>query len=198
VIPRTTGSFTSTFMPDGGNITPLASFHGLHIDGLCRRTKSPGTGGGESGPRYGAEVTSAGFTLGGESESKIIVWTEAGDLSFRGANGPRKNVPAGQPNYGSDASGTPPFGKGAPNANNGMSRTTRDATNGEGEHMFVGATNEVPDEDHPTANGYPGFNSGAGFIGTSQGASAVGSMMTGFDVLGVGNQCVYAGVLTLL
>jgi hypothetical protein len=194
VLAPTTIPFTSGFQPDGGNVRNLITIGPIHIDGLCRKTTSPGTGHGKNGnPTYVAPF----LKIGGETESKVIVWTETGSLSFKGQVGPRVNIPPGPPDYG--IGDTRPGVAGDPVA-------------GEGDHMFAAASNENSDEiratDPETDNyanpnvrrllRYPGFNYGSGPIATSNGHLMIASMLTGFDSLGVYNECFFAGSVQVI
>jgi hypothetical protein len=83
---------------------------------------------------------------------------------------------------------------------------------GEGDHLFLAATNENidqvratdPEADNPNDPGvrklseYPAFNFGDGFIGTSDGHAVLADMVGGFDVLGVYGECVFGGVVRTL
>jgi hypothetical protein len=205
VIQRATVPLTSTFKVDGGNTKNLATVGPIHIDGLCRKTFSPGTGGGGAAgerfsqpPHYPAPFLPA--TNGGETEAKVMVWSESGSLSFKGQVGERINVPPGPPAYmvGDDTLGV---------------QQSVDPVAGEGDHMFVAASNENVDETRATdpqvddythlggarqLNRYPGFNSGSGPIATSTGHLLFANFIAGFDVFGVHNQCVFAGVIHVI
>jgi hypothetical protein len=200
VVPRTTIPLTSGFVVDGGNTQNLAQIGPIHIDGLCRQTFSPGTGGGgATGEKQGRTpfYPAPFLTTGGETEAKVIVWTETGSLSFKGQVGERINVPPGPPAYmvGDDTLG--------------MTKSV-DPVAGEGDHMFVAASNENTDETRATdpqvdnysqlngarqLNRYPGFNSGGGPIATSTGHLLFATFVAGFDVLGEYDKCVFAGVI---
>jgi hypothetical protein len=204
-------ALTNGFFTDGGNVENLATVGPVHIDALCRQTtgnvsatSGVGVGGGKGGsghntpPRYPAPW----LTSGGETEAQILVWTETGSLSFKGGVGPRVNIPPGPPNYnGPEASN-----------NHGVGD---DPVAGEGDHLFVAASNEETDEtrgtdpevdDYSQLNGammlnrYPGFASsssanGTGVITTSTGHFLIAEMLAGFDTLGVHNACVFSGVV---
>jgi hypothetical protein len=199
-IPLTTIPLTSDFKTDGGNVKNLVTIGPIHIDGLCRQTFSPGTGGGgATGEIHSSHPTylENGFMAnGGETEAKIIVWTESGSLSFRGQTGSRINVPPGPPAYmvGDDTLG--------------VKRTTTDPVAGEGQHQFLAASNENADEtrstdpevdDYSQLNGahqlnrYPAFNSAAGPIATSTGHVMFAHVLGGFDALGFYDECFFGG-----
>jgi hypothetical protein len=203
VVPRTTIPFTSGFQVEGGNVQNLVTVGPIHIDGLCRKTFSPGTGGGgatgefdsqsSSNPRYPAPFLPS---IGGETEAKIVVWSENGSLTFKGQAGPRINIPSGPPAY----------------ANDDTLRTTGsvDPVAGEGDHMFVGASNERANETRATdpqvqdqsnvgsarqLNRYPAFNTGSGPIATNTGHVLFATFLAGFDTFGIYDQCVFSGVV---
>jgi hypothetical protein len=202
-IPLTSIPLTSGFMTDGGNVQNLAVVGPVHVDGLCRKTFSPGTGGGgapgertsmsSSNPRYPAPFLPS---IGGETEAKVIVWTETGSLTMRGQVGPRINIPSGPPSYAAgDTVGA---------IRNG------DPVAGEGQHMFIAASNETADETRATdpqvqnqsnvgnarqLNRYPAFNTSGGLIATSDGQVMVAHMLAGFDALGVYDSCFFAGYI---
>jgi hypothetical protein len=200
VIPRTTIPFTSGFQPEGGNVQNLVTVGPIHVDGLCRQTYSPGTGGGgapgerDSGaPRYPAPFLPSSS---GETEAKIVVWSESGSLTFKGQAGPRLNIPSGPPAYANDDTlGT---------------QGSVDPVAGEGDHMFVGASNERVNETRATdpqvqdqsnvgsarqLNRYPAFNTGSGPIATSTGHVLFATFLAGFDTFGIYDQCVFSGVI---
>jgi hypothetical protein len=202
-IPMTSIPLTSGFMTDGGNVQNLALVGPVHVDGLCRKTFSPGTGGGGApgefthtssrNPRYPAPFLGS---IGGETEAKVIVWTETGSLSMRGQVGPRINIPPGPPSY-------------APGDTVGTIRSN-DPVAGEGDHMFIAASNETADETRATdpqvqdqsnvgnarkLGRYPAFNASGGLISTSNGQVMVAHMLAGFDALGVYDSCFFAGYI---
>jgi hypothetical protein len=194
VVPLTTIPLTSGFQQEGGNTQNLITVNGIHIDGLCRQTESPGTGG-----KHRASYQPTFFTTGGETEAKVMVWTETGSISFKGQVGERINVPPGPPNYFAPTY-TPPNSESDPVA-------------GEGDHMFVAASNENADEiratdpqvdDYTHLNGarqlnrFPGFNSGGGPIATSTGHLLFATFVAGFDTLGVYDKCVFEGVVHVI
>jgi hypothetical protein len=203
VIHRTVIPRTSNAQVDGGNIRNLAVVGGVHIDGLCRVTNSNGAGG--FNPNNGNDVNlwkadDPNFAPGGESEAKIIVWSETGTMSFKGDAGPRTNVPAGGPSFDS---GTPsdhePAGEqqnaSATNGEGGAGKGP-DPVQGEGEHMFAHSSNENGDENRPLDGTLPAFGYGAGWVATSGGTDLVLNAFAGLDVLGVGgNNCVFAGLV---
>jgi hypothetical protein len=198
-IPMTSIPLTSGFMTDGGNVQNLAVVGPVHVDGLCRQTSSNGAGtnpGGVGGssraPRYPAPF----LMTGGETEAKVIVWTETGSLTLRGQVGPRINIPSGPPNY------SPTEGA--------RGSATGDPVAGEGDHMFVAASNETANETRATdpqvqdqsnvgnarkLNRYPAFNTSGGLIATSNGQVMVAHMLAGFDALGVYDSCFFAGYI---
>ncbi len=200
VVPRTTIPLTGSTEVEGGNLRTLATVGPIHIEGLCRKTFTTGVGGGGApgeinshAPQYPAPY----LVTGGETEAKVIVWSETGSLSFKGQVGERINVPPGQPDYtiGNDTLGT---------------KHNTDPVAGEGDHMFVAASNENVDENRATdpqvdnysqlngatkLNRYPGFNSGAGPIATSTGHLLFANFIAGFDTFGEHDKCVFAGVI---
>lgn len=221
VVPRTPVQFAPGFMTDGGNVQNLAKIGPIHIDGLCRHTFSPGTGGGANGGP--TSNTAAPFlpNNGGESEAHIIVWTETGSLTFKGAHGHRENVPSGPPDYaGTTETVTSPnstpgridYGPGhnAGGSGNGTvaDQPIADPVTGEGQHLFLSASNENPDEtratdpaaDNPNDSGvrklseYPAFNGTDGVIATSEGHVVLANALAGMDVLGAYGECVFSGV----
>ncbi|HEV3228776.1 MAG TPA: hypothetical protein VGY97_04820 [Solirubrobacteraceae bacterium] len=222
VIPRTAIPFTTNFMSDGGNVQNLAKVGPIHIDALCRRTFAPGTGGGErqgSGQKNTTRYPDPRLPAnGGESEAQILVWTETGSVSFKGQVGPRSNIPAGPPDYTAET--TVNVGPGlVPNKKNAMTMKSPNTDNpvsdpvaGEGDHLFVAASNETVDENRatdPAADNpsnpsvrklteYPAFNFATGIIATSDGHMVKADLMGGFDVLGVYGECVFAGVVSQL
>jgi hypothetical protein len=198
-IPLKTIPLTTGFQTDGGNVQNLATIGPIHIDGLCRKTFAPGTGGGGApGERQGKLPTyPAPFiaTIGGETEAKVMVWTESGSLTFRGQTGSRINVPPGPPAYlaGDDTLGT---------------LGSVDPVTGEGQHQFLAASNEPADETRATdpqvqnyaqLHGarqlarYPAFNSAGGPIATSLGRVMVAHLLAGFDAVGTYNKCFFGG-----
>ena len=200
-VPRTAVPFSDCCKPDGGNVVPLAQVGPIHVDGLCRHTAA-GPGGREAHPRYPDPNLPA---AGGESEAKVIVWSETGTMSFKGMVGHRENVPPGPPDYThEDVSAEQDHGEsGVPNG------TVADPVRGEGQHMFVAASNETVNEirgtDPETNPGhesdagihqlpeYPFLQYSGGFIGTSEGHMVIAHMLAGMDVLGVYGECVFAG-----
>jgi hypothetical protein len=148
---------TSTFQgPAGGNVQTLTTVGDVTIDGLCRRTDAT------------------------EKEAKVLLSAGSG-LTFQGANGPRKNVPAGAIDFTDD----PPRPGGTDNPA------------GEGGHQFVSASNENPDQDQQSSAGFPGYSSGNGLVASVGGATFQLEAAAGFDVLGVGDSCVYFGVVSV-
>lgn len=211
MIPRTTINFTSCCQPDGGNIQNLAKVGPIHVDGLCRRT-FPGPngttpfGGGEGTVRYPDPNFPA--TRGGENEAQVIVWSETGSMSFKGAHGHRENIPAGPPDYTNETLTYPTNGT---SNTNGTDNPVKDPVAGEGDHLFLSATDEYVNEargtDPATNPGhendpgikqlpeYPAFQYTDGIVATSDGHTVLADMLAGMDVLGVYGECVFAGVV---
>jgi hypothetical protein len=237
-IPFTTnGSGAPLFQSDGGNVQNLATIGPIHVDGLCRHTfpnnnGGAGPGGGErnaSGrPNTTVRYPAPFFTsIGGEDEAQVLIWSETGSLSFNGQHGKRTNVPSGPPDYALETLGSPsapglvPTGpggnnKGGGNMDNAHSpepsgpvTPTADPVAGEGDHLFLAASNETVDENRATdpaadnqgsssvrrLNRYPAFDYSSGWAGTSDGHLIQLEMIGGFDVLGIYDQCVFSGVV---
>jgi len=204
IIPRSTLDFTAinpvTRLDEGGNTSTLATVGGLKIEGLCRVTQGDGTG------------TRRNRT--DEAESKVLLWSDGQALTFSGRVGPRKNVPAGAISYDdanvpnpdpNDANDTNPGDANDPtlypNGVTGWS-TTVDPPAGEGNHMFLAASNEFRDEDRWSGTpddggvgGFPGYQSWVGIVNLDDGSTYILSMYTGFRTLGVANRCVYGGMV---
>jgi hypothetical protein len=210
IIPRTTIPFTTNFMTDGGNVQTLVKVGPIHVDGLCRRTFSPGTGGGAAAPTHPDPRLP---NPGGESEAQILVWTETGSLTFKGQVGPRENIPSGPPDYTVEKFGAPPpAGKVQPRRQSGSDQPVADPVAGEGDHLFIAASNENVNEDRATdpatdnpftpgsrlLGEYPGFQYSVGPITTSQGHIVLARVFAGFDVLGAYGECVFGGVVRSL
>ena len=183
----------TTPITDGGNIQNLAVVGGVHFDGLCRITSGTGAGGSERANHQGLQhAADPNWAVNGETEAKIIVWSETGTLAFKGDAGPRQNVPAGSPDYSVPAGNE--FVTGDPNTN-----PNADRVNGEGQHMLVHATNETADEERPVGGVIPAFGSTSSWVATSGGADMLVSAFAGLDVLGVGpDSCVFSGLIQQL
>ncbi|HEV3228775.1 MAG TPA: hypothetical protein VGY97_04815 [Solirubrobacteraceae bacterium] len=211
IIPRTVIPFTTNFMSDGGNVQNLVKVGPIHIDGLCRRTFTPGTGGGanKNGPTHPDPRLP---TRGGESEAQIMVWTETGSLTFQGQVGPRKNVPPGPPDYTLENNAQQKQSPGGSSTKVKPDQPAPDPVAGEGDHLFLAASNENADETRATdpaadnpANPnvrklteYPAFQFAGGLIGTSTGHAVLADMVGGMDVLGAYGECVFGGVVRTL
>jgi len=240
IISRATIPFTSGFQSDGGNVQNLAKVGPFHVDGLCRHTfpgsnGQPGPGGGERNAQSSGTTVHypAPFfnSIGGEDEAQVIIWSETGSLSFSGKHGKRTNIPPGPPDYTTEitaaspnpSKGLVPTGRNQPaiptNTDrahqpepNGAPVPTPDPVAGEGDHLFLAASNETVDEVRATdpqadnyndpsvrrLNRYPAFMYSSGWAGTSDGHLAQLDMVGGFDVLGVYDACVFSGVVRLI
>jgi hypothetical protein len=230
VISRATIPFTSdgsghpTFTPDGGNVVNLATVGKIHVDGVCRHTfpgsnGGAGPGGGESTPSKTTYPAPFFTGTGGEDEAQVIVWSETGSLSFRGKHGPRTNIPSGPPDYTTEITGpvsssgvVPKRGSNTDRAHqpepSGPVTPTPDPVAGEGDHLFLAASNETVDETRATdpqsnnqsdpsvrkLNRYPAFEYSGGWVGTSDGHLMQLEMVGGFDALGIYDQCVFSGI----
>jgi hypothetical protein len=205
VIRRQTLPFTDPFTDtsrrdEGGNLATLATVGPLKVEGLCRITAGDGTG---QRPAGGSSPTSQQHGKDDEAESKIMLWSESKALSFRGATGPRSNVPAGSINYdGLTIANPDPSAPGDPTKlPNGTStrQPLVDNPAGEGNHQFVVATNEDRDESRwvgaADTGGYPGYSSWVGIVNGDDGSAWIASLYTAFRALGVGNECVYGGMI---
>ena len=212
------------------------------MDGLCRHTfpgsnGGTGPGGGEQshGKPQGNTITyPAPFfsSTGGEDEAQVIVWSETGSLSFNGRHGKRTNIPSGPPDYTTETTGASPnssaglvphpgtssntFNNSHPNTDRSHSLNgpvnTPDPVAGEGDHLFLAASNETVDEVRATdpqsdnqssssvrhLHRYPAFMYSSGWAGTSDGHLAQLDMVGGFDVLGIYDQCVFSGVVKVI
>lgn len=166
IVPRQTLPFTDLFpatrMDQGGNVVTLAEVGGLKLEGLCRVTNGNGQGQYQN-----------------EAEAKVMLWHDTSRLSWRGAVGPRENIPAGPIEYTA-----------LPNNN----------PEGEGNHMFLAASNENRDDrlfngDPATTGGTPGYSSHVGVVNAEDGSAWVLSFYTGFQTLGVNQDCVYGGIV---
>ena len=153
-------------------LTELARVGNVIVRGMCRQTTNGDNA--DPGTPFGAV---GGFDEDGD-EGKILIYTDTGTVSFQGLHGPRVGIEAGE--------GTP---------------RDEDAGGGEGAHMFVG-TKRDPDP-NTTSGGAArawqfGFRSVTGWVSHSNGMELIISAYAGIDVLGVGDKCVFGGVVTVV
>lgn len=177
-IPRTTvdltGPVDAGLEREGGNVRNLASIGRLRVDGVCRITERNGIGRGFGSPP-------APLVEEGQAEAKIVIWSTDGTLSFQGLNGPRMNVPGGAIAYNNTPSGNP---------------TPSNPQDGEGEHQFIGASNDSGDEERFYLSRYPAFHAGGGYAAVDLGDEITLNVYAGVNVLGAIDRCVFGGTVS--
>jgi hypothetical protein len=138
---------------------------------LCRRT----TNGEEEPPD---QVGNSSIFDGDGEEAKILVYIDSGTMALNGQTGPRSNIPAGTGTPGAD-----------------------DETGGEGKHQLVVAMRDPTTTQDPAvdeAEWTESFRSFPGFVAHSGGTEVAVHLYAGIDVLGVGDNCVFGGVVTVI
>ena len=141
------------------------------VKALCRRTTN-----GEGEPPD-EEHNGGGFDLDGE-EAKILVYGDNGTMSFNGQTGPRSNIPAG--------TGTP---------------ADDSEAGGEGKHQIVAAVRNPNDDSDPAdeeGEYRDTFRSSSGYVAHSGGTEFSFHLYAGMDVLDVGDNCVFGGIVSVV
>jgi hypothetical protein len=202
-IPRTTVSLTSGFVSFGTSAECTAG--NPASDGESAYPSSTACG-GEGGNTKQLTSIGKGKTIiieglcrknaPTEDEAKVMAYSNTGTLSFQGENGARKNVPAGR----------------SPTENSSTGARGLDRRNGEGQHQLLavsrdprGSINSTSsDEDLVTGTGQ-GADLAAAFkatrsnlVVTSDGLEVVVDIYAGIDALGVGDKCVFGGMVQFL
>jgi hypothetical protein len=163
---------------EGSTVTAeLAKVGPISVRALCRATSNGD--GDEPGTAFGPVGQ---FDETGD-EAKILLYADSGVFSFQGLTGPRANIPAGE--------GTP---------------DAEGPDGGEGKHQFI-ATLRDPDPNTQTGGSNNGvferefafgFRSYTGWVSHSSGLDLIVSAYAGIDVLGVGDRCVFSGLVTVV
>jgi len=119
-------------------------------------------------------------------EGKILIYTSSGTETFSSlGNSSRRNIPPGQ--------GSP-----APsNDTNGPPAVAQEHTGGEGKHMALAVARD-PQQASPEQDWVTAFKASSIYVATSGGTEFAFHAYAGIDVLGVGDRCVYGGVVTLV
>jgi hypothetical protein len=119
-------------------------------------------------------------------EGKILVYTSSGTETFSslGASS-RRNIPPGE---GSPAPG---------NDTNGPPAVAQEHTGGEGKHMALAVARD-PQQASPEQDWVTAFKASSIYVATSGGTEFAFHAYAGIDVLGVGDRCVFGGVVTLI
>jgi hypothetical protein len=163
----------------------LAKVGPVSVIGLCRAT----TNGDDGAPGSGFGT---GFNFDEDGDEALILFRlddGAGTMTWRGPQGPRRNIPPG------DTIGDPQ-----------SVEDPEDDFGGTGKHLALAAARDpapvVTDNGNVTSgpedDWETGWMSGSVFAATSGGDEFVMHAYAGIDVLGVGDQCVFGGGITVI
>jgi hypothetical protein len=152
---------------------------GVRLVADCKRTTN-----GDSGAPDAAFSNPGNFDEDGD-EAKILVYADNGEIvSFNSmGNSSRRNIPPGE------GTTTPP------NDTNGVN--SQESIGGEGKHMAIAAARD-PQQSSPEDDWVTAYKVGTVYISTNKGAEMIFTGYAAIDTLGVGNNCGFGGVLTLV
>jgi hypothetical protein len=196
-IDRTTlpfGTATGSQSPDDGRgsaqpdegssqSTQLAKVGPVQVRALCRTT----TNGDGDAP---GSAFDPGFSFEEDGDEAFIALRlddGAGTMTWRGPQGPRRNIPPG------DSAPTQTVQKAAATDAGGLGKHIALATARDPQPAGTPNASSGPEDDWETA-----FISGSVLVATSNGTEFVLNAFAGIDVLGVGDQCVFGGGITVI
>jgi hypothetical protein len=151
----------------------------------CKRTTNGDGAGPDTAPGVAGERNN--HDEDGD-EAKLLVYTSEGAVTFSSLGGSsRRNIGPGegtsvpQDPGGGDSPGT----------------ALAERTGGEGKHMAVAASRD-PDQAFPEDDWATAFKVGSLYVAHSGGLEFTFNGYAGIDVLGVGDRCVFGGVVTVV
>jgi hypothetical protein len=152
----------------------LANIGGVQVVADCKRTTN-----GDNDDPDNPPVDNNSFDQDGD-EAKILVYTNTGTVTFSSlGESSRRNIPAGE-----GAAGDP--------TNDGDQ--AQETNGGEGTHQAIAAARD-PAETAPERDWAFAYRVGTIYINHSNGTELVFTGYAGIDVLGVGDNCVFSGVI---
>jgi CARDB len=154
--------------------TTLANIGGVQLVADCKRTTN-----GDDGEADDPPVDDSNSDEDGD-EAKILVYTDSGTVTFTSlGESSRRNIPPGEGEAGD------------PTDNNDQAS---DTNGGEGTHQAIAASRD-PSETAPENDWAFAYRVGSIYINHSNGTELVFTGYAGIDVLGVGDNCVFSGVI---
>jgi hypothetical protein len=187
--PATRGQRGAGFPDEGSDSTvQLAKVGPVTVLGLCRRT----TNGDNQDPD---EDPISDFEFDEDGDEAIIVFRldeGAGTMSWRGPHGPRRNIPPGD-DIGAPQSSEFPDDDGGGTGKHMALATARDPAPVVTDEVRGDGPTGGPEDDWET-----GFVSGSVLLATTGGTEFVLHGYAGIDTLGVGDNCVFGGGITVL
>jgi hypothetical protein len=182
--PTVAGVLPNTTTPKPGDAEKssqrkvLAKVAGVSLVADCKRT----TNGDAAGPDV-APTASGSFDEDGD-EAKILIYTDNGTVTFNSlGNSSRRNIVPGE--GGPVVKDTNP------------SSRAQENTGGEGKHMAIAAARD-PQTDAPENDWVTAYKVGSIYVAHSSGTEFVFTGYAAIDTLGVGDNCAFGGVLTVV
>jgi hypothetical protein len=146
----------------------------------CKRT----TNGEAGGPDVAVSGSSSNFDQDGD-EAKILVYTDSGTVTFNSmGNSSRRNIGPGE--------GGPVAGD-----TNGANAAAQEHTGGEGKHMAIAAARD-PEEGNAENDWVTAYKVGSVYVSHSSGTEFVFTGYAAIDTLGIGDNCGFGGVVTVV
>lgn len=155
----------------------IAKVGPVHLVADCKRT----TNGDAAGPDVAPSAAGA-FDEDGD-EAKVLVYTDDGTVTFNslGASS-RRNIGPGE---------------GGPVVKDTNGNPNQENTGGEGKHMALAAARD-PQQDAPENDWKTAYKVGSIYISHSSGTEFIFTGYAAIDTLGVGNNCAFGGVVTVV
>jgi hypothetical protein len=155
----------------------IAKVGPVHVVADCKRT----TNGDAAGPDVAPSAAGA-FDEDGD-EAKVLIYTDDGTVTFNslGASS-RRNIGPGE---------------GGPVVKDTNGNPNEENTGGEGKHMALAAARD-PDQGAPENDWKTAYKVGSIYISHSNGTEFVFTGYAAIDTLGVGDNCAFGGVVTVV
>jgi len=152
----------------------------VSVVGDCKRT----TNGEHGGPDDPVSGSNNNFDEDGD-EAKILVYTDNGTVTFNSlGNSSRRNIGPGE--------GGPVAGD-----TNGTDAAAQEHTGGEGKHMAIAAARD-PEEGNAENDWVTAYKVGSVYVSHSSGTEFTFNGYAAIDTLGIGDNCGFGGVVTIV
>jgi hypothetical protein len=164
----------------------LAKVGPVSLVGDCKRTTNGDrtANNGPDQPNTQPATSSNSFDENGD-EAKLLIYTDNGTITFNSmGNSSRRNITQGEGQPGAQRDAAP-------------SSKALESQGGEGKHMAIAAARD-PEQGSPAPDWVTAYKVNSIYISHSGGQEMVFTGYVGIDVLGVGNNCVFGGVLNVV